>query len=136
MNNRIQRGNVAELVVASEASKRNITVSMPISHNSYYDLILDIHQKLFRVQIKRVYLVNNHGRKIICVESRRISGKKRWAYPDTSYDFLLACNPDTNDIWFIPFEITKHYKAQIYLDTEKTNQYKNQWSLLGVDVSS
>lgn len=133
MNNRVQRGSVAELVVAAEASKRGFVVSMPISHNSHYDLILD-NGKLYRVQVKRVYTVNNHGSLAKCVESRRISGKKRWQYPDDSYDFLVACDVDSNDTWIIPFEIATKYKAQIYLGSK--DKYKNQWVLVGADVSS
>lgn len=130
MNNRIQRGNVAELAVASEASKRGYVVCLPISHNSHYDLIID-NGTLNRIQVKRVYKVNNHGSSVRCVEGRRIHSKQRWAYPEDSYDFLLACDVDTNDIWIIPFETTAKYKAQIYLDSKE--EYRNQWSLLGYE---
>lgn len=133
ITNRITRGQVAELLVATEATKRGVTVSLPMSHNSHYDLILDSN-KLFRGQVKRVYEVNNHGTKTKCVESRRIKGNSRWKYPDGSYDFLIACDCETNDIWFIPFEVANKYKAQIYLGSK--DEYKNQWSLLEADVSS
>jgi hypothetical protein len=128
MNNRIQRGNVAELIVASEASKRQYVVSLPISHNSHYDLLLDRLGigKIIKCQVKRAYFNDNHGYKILCIESRRISGKRRYSYPCNSYDYLVACNVDNNDIWFIPKEVADGYKAQVYLGL-KMNKYKNKW---------
>src|SRR4051812_43558258 len=111
-NNRIQRGNVAELIVASELAKRGYTVSLPISHNSHYDLIVDVGDNLFRLQVKRAYKQDNHGTVIRCVESRRISGKKRWAYKTNAFDFLVAYDVDLNDAWFIPEVVAGTYKAQ------------------------
>lgn len=126
-NNRIQRGNVAELVVAAELSKRGYTVSLPISHNSHYDLIVDIGDKLVRLQVKRAYTQNNHGKTIRCVESRRISGKKRWAYRDNAFDYLVACDVDRSDVWFVPAEAASSYKAQIYLDAARCSPFLNAW---------
>lgn len=130
MNNRIQRGNVAELIVATEASRRGFVVLLPISHNCHYDLVIDNGNKLRRVQVKRAYKVDNHGKKTFCVESRRISGKKRLAYPDDGYDVLIAVDVDGNRLWIIPFCATKEYKAQIYLETEKATRFLNDWSLI------
>ena len=131
--NRIQRGDIAEMVVATEALKNDFTVSMPISHNSRYDLIID-NGILHKVQVKRVYSVNNHGKQVRCVESKRISNKGRQCYEEGSYDYLFACDVDTNDIWILPFNLSSKYKAQIYLDSKE--EYKNKWNLLGVGVSS
>jgi len=134
MNNRIQRGNVAELMVAAEASKRNFIVSIPLSHNSHYDLILDkgFGTGLICVQVKRAYLVEYHRKKTLCVEGRRISGGKRNVYPEKGYDYLIACNVDNGDVWIMPRHHTRQYKAQIYLETKQNNCFKNQWSLLEV----
>lgn len=88
---------------------------------------------LHRIQIKRVYRVNNHGTIMRCVEGRRIHSNQRWSYPADSYDFLMACDVDSNDIWIIPFKKATSYKAQIYLDSK--NEYKNQWSLLRSDAN-
>ena len=115
------------MVVATEALKNDFLVSTPISHNSHYDLIID-NGNLHKIQVKRVYSVNNHGRQMKCVESRRISGKNRKPYEDKSYDYLFACDVDTNDIWILPFKFASKYKAQIYLDSK--DEYKNKWNLL------
>lgn len=135
-NNRIARGSEAELIVATFAVKNGFVVSFPISHSSQYDLIMD-NNKLSRIQVKRAYKVNNHGRELLCVETRRIlvkhSGDKGSVvgrYSDNGYDYLIAVDCDNNCFWIIPISIALQYKAQIYL-TAKMEQFKNQWSLLG-----
>ncbi len=126
--NRITRGTIAELIVSSEATKRGFNVCLPLSHNSSYDLIVD-GKELYKIQVKRAYKVNNHGTKTLCVESRKIKGNQRWAYKETDYDFLIACDCETNDVWIFPYSMSSKYKAQIYLVSKK--DYENQWTLLG-----
>ena len=130
MNTRTQRGNVAEFIFATEALKKGFTVSLPVTHNSHYDLVIDNGVGLRKVQVKRAYKVNNHGKEMLCVESKRIVGKKRVDYPEGGYDVLVAMNADTNDFWIIPYSAAKDFKAQIYLDTERGTRFKNDWSLL------
>lgn len=139
--NRVARGTEAELMVATMAVKKGHIVCSPLSHASEYDLIID-SGKLSKIQVKRAYAVNNHGTQVLCVETRRIlvkhSGKKgsvAKSYSDKGYDYLIAVDCDNSIYWIIPKAVTTRYKAQIYL-TAKMEQYKNQWSLLGVDVSS
>ena len=140
--NTIARGTVAELCVATELSKKEITICMPLNHSSEYDLIADTSKGLERIQVKRAYINNNHGYKQLCVETRRImvkhSGKKgsvAKSYSQNGFDYLIACDVDNNNFWIIPIKKVLEYKAQIYLGS-KMEQYKNQWSLVGVDVSS
>jgi len=138
--NTVARGTEAELMVATQATKRGSVVCLPISHSSEYDLIID-NGKLNRIQVKRAYEVNNHGTKTMCVETRRIlvkhSGKKGSVanhYSEDGYDYLIAVDCENNIYWIIPKNITSQYKAQIYLSSK--DDYKNQWSLLETDVSS
>lgn len=140
-NNRVARGTEAEMMVATRAVKNGFTVCTPLSHASEYDLIID-SGKLHRIQVKRAYEVNNHGTKVLCIETRRIlvkhSGKKgsvAGSYSIDGYDYLIAVDCDNDNYWIIPKCETSQYKAQIYL-TSKQEKFKNQWSLLGADVSS
>ena len=127
MNNRIQRGSIAELTVIIEALKRGYIVSSPISHNSHYDLIIDDGKKILRCQIKRAFTVKDL-KEYICwvVEGRRISGGKVYKYPDNSYDFLIACKVDEKEFWIIPKEEADKYKTMVYLG-KKLEEYKNNW---------
>jgi len=134
--NTIARGTVAELLVSAELSKLGLTVCLPLNHNSEYDLVVDTGKHLRKIQVKRAYEVNNHGTKVLCVETRRIlvkhSGKKgsvAGKYSDNGYDYLVACEVDSNKFWIIPREKTAQFKAQIYL-TKDMEQYLSQWNLL------
>ncbi|OQB04947.1 MAG: hypothetical protein BWY19_01172 [bacterium ADurb.Bin212] len=140
MKNTIARGTEAELMVATQATKKGFVVCLPINHSSEYDLIID-SGKLNRIQVKRAYKVNNHGTEALCVETRRIlvkhSGKRGSVanrYSENGYDYLIAVDCDKNTYWIIPKEISSQYKAQVYLSSK--DDYKNQWALLEVDVSS
>lgn len=136
MKNTIARGSEAELMVSLVATQQGFTVSVPITHHSEYDLIID-SGKLNRIQVKRAYEVNNHGTKVLCVETRRIlvkhSGKKgsiARSYTDDGYDFLVAVDCKNKGFWIIPRAITAKFKAQIYF-TEKMQVFFEQWSVLG-----
>lgn len=135
--NTIQRGAIAELVVAAELTKKGCVVSLPLSHGSSYDLIVDINNNLLRIQVKRAYSTNNHGSKALCVETRRIlvkhsskKGSVARQYANDSFDFLIACDVDDNNFWIIPLNIVKSYKAQIYLNAARSKEFKNNWTFL------
>lgn len=137
MKNTVARGCEAELMVSLIATQQGLAVSLPITHNSEYDLIVDSGSKLSRVQVKRAYEVNNHGTKVLCVETRRIlvkhSGKKSSVanrYSENGYDFLIAVDCKNKGFWVIPRTETARYKAQIYLG-EKMQKFFEQWNLLG-----
>lgn len=137
MKNTIARGNEAELMVALVATKKGYIVSAPLNHSGEYDLIIDTG-RLQRVQIKRAYEVNNHGRKTLCVETRRIlvkhSGKKgsvARTYSDNGYDYLIAVDCIDNRYWIIHRSIASKFKAQIYLG-EKMKDCLEQWDVMEV----
>lgn len=137
MKNKIARGNEAELMVALVATKKGYIVSSPLNHSSEYDLIIDTG-KLHRIQIKRAYEVNNHGKKTLCVETRRIlvkhSGKKGSVashYSENGYDYLIAVDCNNSKFWVIHRSITSKFKAQIYLG-DKMNNFVEQWDVLEV----
>jgi|DEB19_MinimDraft_2_1074335.scaffolds.fasta_scaffold14292_2 hypothetical protein len=137
MKNTVARGSEAELLVALIATQQGFAVSTPITHHSEYDLIIDTGTRLNRVQVKRAYEVNNHGSKVLCVETRRIlvkhSGQKgsvASSYSNNGYDFLIAVDCKNRSCWVIPREETKRFKAQIYLGG-KMQPYFEQWNVLG-----
>lgn len=136
MKNTIARGSEAELMVSLIAVQQGYNVSVPLNHNSEYDLIIDSGIKLNRIQVKRAYRVNSHGYQRLCVETRRItvkhSGKTGCVaktYSDNGYDFLIAVDCDENVFWILPREVTLKHKAQIYLGKEKIS-FLGQWNLL------
>jgi len=136
MKNTIARGSEAELLVSLMATRKGFSVSTPLTHNSEYDLIIDAGE-LHRIQVKRAYEVNNHGTKVLCVETRRIlvkhSGKRgsiAGKYSEFGYDYLIAVDCINNKFWIIHKSIVNKFKAQIYLG-EKMSGFLEQWDVLG-----
>lgn len=53
MNNKTKNiGNKTEITIISEFINRDIPVSIPFGDNQRYDVIIDVHSKLYRIQIK------------------------------------------------------------------------------------
>jgi prevent-host-death family protein len=46
------KGNVAEMVIATEAMKLGVDVIKPMGEHTRYDLIFDLHPRLLRIQCK------------------------------------------------------------------------------------
>lgn len=46
------KGNVAEMVIATEAMKLGVDVMKPLGEHTRYDLIFDLGSRLLRVQCK------------------------------------------------------------------------------------
>ena len=141
MKNTVARGTEAELIVATKAVKNGFAVSMPISHSSEYDLIIDSGD-LHRIQVKRAYKQNNHGKEVLCVETRRILVKHSGArgsvagkYSEDGYDYLIAVDCDNDDFWIIPRSVAATYKAQIYLTSKKAMMFKNKWDKMAAEES-
>ncbi len=125
------------MAVAYKLSKLGGLVSLPVTHNSQYDLIVDFNGKLIKVQVKRAYIHSKKRSNTLCVETRRIlvkhSGDKGTVarkYDKNAYNLLIAHYPPTEDFWVIPFDVCDSYSAQIYLTTKNNLPYKNKWKLL------
>lgn len=70
----INRGLYSELRFALECVKRGIKVSTPVSSRNVYDSIVDVGDKIYRVQIKSHWRKANHNN-IFELDIRRQRGK-------------------------------------------------------------
>jgi len=99
-----QKGAIAETAIAHEAIKLGIDVYKPINEGTRYDLILDAHGRLIRVQCKWAPL---HGDAITvrCCSSRRSAGGhiKRSYTPD-EIDCFAVYSGDVDRCYFLPIE--------------------------------
>lgn len=137
MKNTIARGSEAELMVYLVAVQQGFNISIPLNHNSEYDLIIDSGNKLHRIQVKRAFETNSHSYKRMLVETRRVVAKHSGnggcvakTYSENGYDFLIAVDCQKKGFWIIPRKETIKHKAQIYLGKEK-QKFFEQWNLLG-----
>lgn len=129
-HNRINRGAVAEMMVAVELSKLGYMVSFPISHGATYDLIVDKGGSLRKVQIKRAYTATIGKTLVSKVETCRIVGSKPIKYKDGDYDVMVAVDVNNSRFWVLPYSVTKNYSRQIELRTAKFERFLSDWSLM------
>ena len=47
-----QKGSIAELAIAKTAADLRFDVYWPLTQGGRYDMVIDIHRQLFRVQCK------------------------------------------------------------------------------------
>lgn len=139
MINQVMRGAETEMLVASKLIQKGANISFPISHHNEYDMIADINNHLIKIQVKRAFIINSHGKEYLAIGTKRqmtrkssVSRIRTKEYSDYGYDFLIACDVENQDFWIIPREYTIKYKSQIYLTTEHTIQFKNKWSVIGM----
>ena len=63
------KGSIAEHKVILACIERNATVSIPIGDNDAYDLIVDVNEILYRVQVKSAYVSNKGRLKVMAQEN-------------------------------------------------------------------
>ena len=100
-------GTVSELLAEAYFVSKGYIVSKPINDFNEYDLIVDNHDKLSRVQVKTIYWDNSKKRNLIsCVTSHIRGNGNRYnkKYEDNSFDLLCAVHKDTESFYVIPIE--------------------------------
>ena len=112
------KGNIAELAIALEATKLGIEVLKPVSEHVRYDLAFDLGHRILRVQCKwarfqgAVVAVNLVGYRLT---SR---GSVRTKYSPDEIDAVAAYCHELNRVFFIPAsEVTE--RAAVYLRIEE-----------------
>jgi hypothetical protein len=118
-----QKGNIAEAAVALAATRLHIDVYRPVGEGGRYDMILDLEDRLVRVQCK---WAPRQGDVVVvrCYSSRRsAAGLVRRKYSRHEIDAVAAYCPDVDRCYFLPIE---HFEGrfQVVLRLEPTR--KNQ----------
>lgn len=127
--NKITRGNIAEMMVMFEATKRNIVVSKPFTHDARYDLIFDVLGNLYKVQIKRAYLAKERNGKVSLIVDRRrfVKINETKDYKDGDFDYLICVDVDKSEFWFFKFADLKEMPNQIRLWNTQYQVNKGAW---------
>ena len=99
-----QKGNIAEQAVAWAATKLGIDVYRPLGEGSRYDLILDLGERLLRVQCK---WAPRSGDVVLlrCRSCRRTrEGLRSRGYTAQEIDAFAAYCPDLDTCYLVPIE--------------------------------
>lgn len=106
LNETQQKGLVTELKCQLFFIENGYNIYLPVSEDSRYDLIVDINNNLYRVQIKTSHLTSNNTGIEFNVCSSRVNhteGNIKVGYSEDEIDFFMTTY--NNNFYLIPIEI-------------------------------
>ena len=107
-----QKGAIAETAVVYEATKLRIEVYRPVSEGGRFDLIVDLGERLVRVQCVRYYSAR-----------RTRDGVRKRHYTADEIDAFAAYCPELDRCYFLPVERFPDYRAiQLRLSPPRNSQ--------------
>ena len=115
-----RKGNKAESVILSEFVKNNIPISLPFGDNEKYDLVAEINDKFYSVQVKYGRLKNG----LISVDLRHRIGVKRIKYAtyNGKVNFIAVWCEKNNTSYLLPLKsFGKKTMASLRLTPPKQN---------------
>jgi len=118
-----EQGDIGLSFAIFKLSEQGYTVSLPLTDNSLYDLIIEKDRILQTVQVKSTRTTTNKGTYI--VQLRRIRSNRTsntvHKFNGVEYDVLCVVT-DINDLYFIPVKYIKN-TSTIQLG-DKYSKYK------------
>jgi PD-(D/E)XK nuclease superfamily protein len=119
-------GDISEAVIVAEFIKLGFSVSKPFGDNQPYDIIVDAHGKLFRIQIKTgrlkkgVILFNS----ISSINTRIEKKREKKTYFGKVDLFAIYC-PQNEECYIVPIEEINKSMGTLRLESCKNGQNKN-----------
>lgn len=124
------KGDCGETRVLYELTKRGLQVSLPFSDNAPYDLIVEVNNKLYKIQIKyTTHLSKNNSISAPC-QSKNLGIKDMKAYTKSkSYfglvDFLFVYLEPWDIVVVVDFKNLEKKKAVIFRNSPCKNKQKS-----------
>lgn len=101
------KGNVAELAIAAEAAKLELSVLKPLTEHERYDLVLGISGQLLRVQCKWAKRQSDVVYISLATSRRNGNGYVRTTYMSTEVDAIGAYCEELDACYLIPIEVAE-----------------------------
>ena len=118
----------SEAAIIEALLKRGYSVSVPRGSNQRYDLIVDVGDRLLRVQCKTGRLRNG----AIRFNTRSVRVNTRGSYTrgyDGEIDYFFVYCPDTDGVLAIPIEEAARGGGRLRVSQPTNNQSKNiRWA--------
>lgn len=120
-NHPVDVGERTEAIVLAELVRRGYKVLVPFGHNHRYDLVLDVGDRMLRIQCKTGRV--SRGAIKFHAESIRSNtrGSRRRSYQDDADLFLVFC-PELGKIYAVPVELAPATEATLRLKPTGNNQ--------------
>ena len=121
-----KRGQAAEAIVKSEFVSYGISVLVPAYDNESYDIVADIDDTFYRIQIKTAFEATTNGAVRFRTRSTRTksSGYEREGY-EGSVDLFAVYAPICDETYLVPIEDTSKTQMTIRYEQSKNNNVKN-----------
>jgi hypothetical protein len=117
------KGNVAELVIATELAKLGIPVMKPLTEHERYDLVVDLRGRLLRVQCKWAALKGDVVSIHLSRSRRRSHGLVSTPYLQDEIDLLAAYCGDLERCYVLPADrIAGMYTIHLRLAPPRNGQ--------------
>jgi len=119
-----QRGAIAVLAVAKKLAAKGIMVAFPMGDYSRYDLLLELHGRFARVQIK--ISRNYNGMLEIHFYSTSTQGGKfiHKRYTPVEIEAIIGYNPSTDSMYILPPKLLKQGTFWLRLEPTTNSQKK------------
>lgn len=100
-------------------TKKGYTVSSPLNDSQDYDLIVEIDEKLYKVQVKTTTIKGKSGYYQPYIRQTCKNTKRNYTKAATTlkYDYLFVTTDDLQS-WFIPKKVISHIKTSFVLNTD------------------
>jgi len=121
-----KRGQAAEAIVKSELVSRGISVLTPDYDNEPYDIVVEVDDSFYRIQIKTAFEATTNGAVRFRTRSTRTksSGYEREGYGG-SIDLFAVYAPTYDETYLIPIEETAKTQMTIRYERPKNGNVKN-----------
>lgn len=117
-------GNIGEAKILFELIHRGINVLLPFGDNCRYDLVADINNKLYRIQVKTIERINNGVITIQCFSANYHNNKKKKnIYTHDEIEWLV-CYCIENDTSYILTEFKGSKTFALRIEPPKNNNKK------------
>lgn len=118
-----QKGTLTELQCLAALYECGCAVSLPYGENNRYDFIIDINNKLLRVQVKSSRKIDDTSFAFTCMSTKsKKSGNTRRRYTSDEIDYFATYYQ--NKCYLVPVNICGCEK-RLHLDVCKNNQLQN-----------
>ncbi len=133
------KGDIAEQMVILKSLKKGWGVSVPIGDRLPYDLILDVEDKLLKIQVKSAWF--DASKKNFVVDKRRTKTNRRKlvrdSYKESDFDFAILVIEKLEVYYIMPVEVFISYGSEIHLVESnkrqrkpKSWQFREAWNLI------
>ena len=133
------KGDIAEQAVILEALQHGWGVLKPVGDRLAYDLVLDIHGRLVRIQVKSAWLDKASGNYITDIRRTKTNRRVmlRQLYRPEDFDFAVIYLQQLQVFYIFPVSIFTSYKSGIQIVESRKRQrkprsvdYRDAWNLI------